>query len=172
MDDKEKKIVGVLLENNELRFEELCDKVLDRLLMDRKTFINRLRKLQSQGIVDHKKSKYFLVPLNRRKIYKNLNLEIQKTKKKISKLPKNRFFIQKSIELLEKIFHELYVPLQYERLCFLTDFSKGEKTKLENDLKRLEDVIIDLSCQIKKGQPGIEELLPPTREMIFIYKTQ
>lgn len=169
-------MIQVLLFYDELSYKEWLDKTTNLLPMDPKTFIDRKKKLEKYGLVKHKQRKYFIIPRNRRKIYENLNKKIvqfQNEFKAVKELPQNAFFLKISIRLLEKVFQELYTQLQYERLCFWNDYSKGEQTKINQSLNRCEKIISDLADLIKKKHPEMaDKLLPPPRELIFIEKVQ
>ena len=169
-------MVQVLVFYGELIFTEWFEKTINQFKMDKKTFIARKKKLEKNGTVKHSKGRYFLVPRNRRKIFQNLNKKIvqyQTEAKAIYALPpENISFLRKSVRLLEKIFQELYVQLQYERLCFLNDYSKGEQVQINQSLNRCEKIISDLAELIKKTHPTIGKKILPPGDVIFIEKVQ
>ena len=137
--------------------------------MDKKTFIVRLKKLEKEGFLRHKKRKYYLVSRNRRSQYRELNIKLNKFKKKYLKLKEPQFAFEQ-LRLLDNIFQELYHKLQYERLCFWSDYAKGEKLKIEEIIKKCEKLITEIADNIKAHFPEPSRDLLPPEDVIFITK--
>jgi|APSaa5957512535_1039671.scaffolds.fasta_scaffold33087_4 DNA-binding Lrp family transcriptional regulator len=167
MDEIEKIIVNVLLRNEELSYTQIFCEVLKHLKKDKNTVIDRLRKLEKEKILTHKDKKYFLIPQNRRKIYKNIRKEIGEYRKKVDKLSNDKDVVGTGLILLEKIFDEFYVPLQYEALCHWSNFPKSEMIKIRDDLKKCGKLITETAEKIKNVSPEIGEKLPLEDFVIF-----
>jgi len=169
LDEKETTILRVLLVDDRLRFEEFFAATLERYKMDKKTFINRLKKLVKAGYVKHKNRIYYLVSRNRRTQYRNLNITLNKFNKEFKKFQKSKFLYEK-LTLMDRIFKDLYHPLQDERLCFWSDYTKGERIKINEVITKCEKLIIKIADNAKVSFPDPDLILPPPDELISIVK--
>jgi len=168
LDEKETTIVRVLLIEEGLRFTEFFEKTKNRFDMDKKTFIGRLRKLQNQGYIKHKKGIYYLVAKKRRVQYRNLIKTLNKFRKEFEKKQGIEFLFEK-LMLMDKIFKEIYLKVQYERLCFWSEYTKGEQLKIKDIISKCEKIIIEIADDAKIGFPEPGNILPPY-EVISIKK--
>jgi len=168
MDERESTIIAILLEYNELTYSELFEKTIDRYKMDNHTFIDRLKKLEKNGLIKHVNKKYFLVAKKRRVQYQNLNIRLKKLEKKFKKIDKFELLFEK-LMLMDSIFKEIYLRLQYERLCFWSDYTKAEQLKMRSIIDRCEKLIIKIADNTKIGFPDPGNILPPY-EVISIRK--
>ena len=166
LDEKEVAIIAVLAKEKQIQFMGLFEKTKNHYMMDKKTFINRLKKLVKNGDVKHMRKHYFLVSRNRRKQYETLNKELTKYEKAFEKHKETKFLFEQ-LMILDNIFKNLYTKIQYERLCFWSDYSKSEQHVLKDTIRRCEKLIINISDNTKKGDPKPNHLLPPYEIICF-----
>lgn len=171
MDKKHLAILDSVSENEGEIFGPILEKTNEKIPISRRPFGRRLKDLQMWGYVTKKGIHYFLdTPRIRKTDYSKQDKQFNQLRKKVKRLLDSKKSPATWSSMVKEIFDEWYVPISYERLCYLSLLTKGEQYKINKVLERCEKLILKITTKLEERYSGTIPILTHSDELVFLQK--